>query len=170
MPAAVLCHHMRLALCLSILMASSGWAADEAADRAAIEKVISTLNSSPSSHGLFTEDFADGAALTSLGIFRDGPRANIRVGAQCVSHEPWGELGWCPAAMSRFDIQSVRLITTDVALVDAVNERGFGAGQPINGQRAPLRSAVLLVLRKEGDAWKIASLRVMAQPGPATGQ
>jgi ketosteroid isomerase-like protein len=79
-------------------------------------------------------------------------------------------LGLCPAAMSRFDIQSVRLITADVALVDAVNELGFSASQPINGQRAPLHSRVLLVLRKEGDAWKIASLRVMAQAEPAAGQ
>lgn len=151
---------MRLVVCLSILWASSAWAADEAVDRAASEKVVSTLNNSPGSPGLFTDDFADGAALTSLGVYRDNPRAAIHV---CVSHAPWGELGPCPAAkMSRFVIQSIRLITPDVALVDAVNDRR-DVGES-------LHSPVLLVLRKEGGAWKIASLRVLARLEPSLAQ
>jgi hypothetical protein len=180
---------MRLVLCLSILMASSAWAADEAADRAAIEKVISTLNSSPGSPGLFTDDFRDGAVLTSLGIYRDGPRdgpsimipitppeggqatihASVGAISMCVSHEPMGELGPCvgtdrsgPAPASRLTIRSVRLITPDVALVDAVNNREVAGPSR--------RSPVLLVLRREGDVWKIASLRVMAPPQPMVAQ
>jgi hypothetical protein len=160
-------------------MASGAWAADEAADRAAIEKVIATLNSSPGSPGLFTEDFSDYGVLISLGVYRDSPSVTIPVMApdggrptihvavgaisMCVSHEPMGELGPCgeidrsaSAPASRFVIQSVRLITPDVALVDAVNSReSAGLSQ---------RSPVLLVLRREGDLWKIASLRVIALP------
>jgi hypothetical protein len=178
---------MRLVLCLSILMASSAGAADEAADRAAIEKVISTLNSAPGSPGLFTDDFGDGAVLTSLGVYRDSPRDSPRDGpavtipvaapesgqptihvsvgeiSMCVSHDPMGELGPCggmdrsgSAPASRFIIQSLRLITPEVALVDAVHNREFAG--------LSRRSPVLLVLRREGGVWKIASLRVMAPP------
>jgi hypothetical protein len=180
---------MRLVLCLSILMASSAGAADEAADRAAIEKVISTLNSAPGSPGLFTDDFGDGAVLTSLGVYRDSPRDGPAVtipvtapeggqptihvsGAEismCVSHEPMGELGPCPgmdrsasAPASRFVIQSHRLVTPDVALVDTVNSREFAG--------LSRRSPVLLVLRREADVWKIASLRVMAPSRPSVAQ
>jgi hypothetical protein len=158
-------------------MASGAWAADEAADRAAIDKVIATLNSSPGSPGLFTDDFGDYGVLISLGVYRDSPSVTIPVttpdGEQptihldaisvCVSHEPMGELGSCgpmdrsaAALASRFVIQSVRLITPDVALVDAVSIRE-SAG-------LSRRSLVLLVLRRNSDLWKIASLRVMALP------
>jgi hypothetical protein len=63
-----------------------------------------------------------------------------------------------PVPPAHFVIQSIRLLTPDVALIDAVNERG-GAG-------AVRHSPVLLVLRKEGDVWKIASLRVLAPARP----
>jgi len=160
---------MRLVLCLSILVASSSaWAADEAADRAAIEKVISTLNSAPGSPGLFTEDFGDGAVLTSLGVYRSAAirQDAIPLGVPCQAPEVWPELGCppqtrsggqstvgLPAPPAHFVIQSIRLLTPDVALVDALNERG-GAG-------ALRHSPVLLVLRKDGAVWRIASLRVM---------
>jgi len=159
---------MRLVLCLSILMASSAWAADEAGDRAAIEKVISTLNSAPGSPGLFTEDFSDGAVLTSLGVFRSAAirQDAILLGVPCQAPEVWPELGCpsqtrsggqltvgLPAPTSHFVIQSIRLLTPDVALVDAVNERGRAG--------ALGHTPVLLVLRKDGAVWRIASLRAM---------
>jgi hypothetical protein len=163
---------MRLALCLSLLLASSAWAADEAADRASIQKVISTLNTSPDSPGLFTDDFGDNNALVALSIYRSGvpviapetapDPSTIHVGSECVSHKPMGELGPCrvpampamPATNSRFVIQSVRLLTPNVALVDSTNYRDI-AGM---SHQTP----VLLVLRKEADIWKIASLRILA--------
>jgi hypothetical protein len=158
-------------------MASGAWAADEAADRAAIEKVISTLNSVPGSPGLFTEDFGDGAVLTSLGVYRSAAirQDAILLGVPCQAPEVWPELGCPPQTRSggqltvglpvppaHFVIQSIRLLTPDVALIDAVNERG-GAG-------AVRHSPVLLVLRKEGDVWKIASLRVLAPARPLVAQ
>jgi hypothetical protein len=169
---------MKLLLCLSALLASSAWAADEAADRSAIEKVISTLSRSPDSPGLFTDDFGDNAVLISLGVYRnrpidtipvtvpDGGRPTIHLDAihMCVSHEPWGELEPCgtgnwpagTAVSSHFVIQSIRLLTPDVALVDAVSREFAGLS----------RTPVLMVLHKEGGVWKIASLRVVAQPRP----
>jgi hypothetical protein len=67
--------------------------------------------------------------------------------------------------------------TPDVALVDAIDERGFGGraigtlnmggiGHPTLGRGTPLHSPVLLVLREQGDAWKIASLRLWRSPSP----
>jgi hypothetical protein len=172
---------MRMLLCLSLFAASSVWAADAAADRAAIEKVVATLNSSPGTPGLFTDDFADNSTLIRLGIYRNGrpvtvpsntsvadtePTTIHLSAVQCVSHEPMGELGPCPATLNGLAIdtpahlntQSVRLLTADVALVDAVAVRQVG--------EASLRTPVLLVMRKVGDVWKIASVRVIARsPG-----
>jgi hypothetical protein len=155
-------------------LASSAWAADEAADRAAIEKVISTLNNSPNSPGLFTEDFGDNAILAALDVYRKTQPAAIRqdsipLNVPCYAPEVWPELGCpfqtkpggqsaagLPAPPSHFVIQSIRLLTPGVALVDAVNERGG----------ALRHSPVLLVLSKDGDVWRIASLRVMARLEP----
>jgi len=171
---------MRLLLCLSILMASSAWAADEAADRAAIEKVISTLNNTPNSPGLFTEDFGDDGILAALDVYRKTQPAAVRqdsilLNVPCYAPEVWPELGCpfqtkpgghsavgLPAPPSHFAIHSIRLLTPGVALVDAVNERG-AAG-------ALRHSPVLLVLRKARDVWRIASLRVMARLEPVLAQ
>ncbi len=69
---------MRLILCLSVLLASGAWAADEAADRAAIEKVVSRLSSLPNSPGLFTGNFPDWDTLTRLaGVNRT--RVSLRI-------------------------------------------------------------------------------------------
>lgn len=154
---------MKLALCLLILWASGGWAADEAADRAAIGIVISTLNNSPASTALFTGDFADGGILASLGVDRTNAPGAIRIGGMCVSHEPMGETHSCPPAKTaRFTMQSVRIITPDVALVDAVTDRdAAGAARYV---------PVLLVLRKEAEVWKIASVRAVAQAGQPIAQ
>jgi hypothetical protein len=51
-------------------------------------------------------------------------------------------------------IQSIRFIAPEVALVDAANTQ-YGAVIP--ARRIP----VLLVMKKEGAEWRIASLRVM---------
>jgi hypothetical protein len=54
-------------------------------------------------------------------------------------------------------MQSVRIITPDVALVDAVTDRdAAGAARYV---------PVLLVLREEAEVWKIASVRAVAQAG-----
>ncbi len=63
---------------------------------------------------------------------------------------------------SRFAVQSMRWITPDVALVDAVDEQlsaGWSRDMP-----------VLFVLRKEAGVWKIASIRVISRTGPGATQ
>jgi hypothetical protein len=161
---------MRPILALSILLASAGWA-DQLDDRASIEKVISTLNASAVSRSAFTVDFRF-SELTQLwsasGLWTLGP------GTVVISHEPWGEAQWVPAtalppqAPLRLVIRSVRFITQDVALVDAVTVPPIPPPastvdhEPYNSV-APQRVPVLLVMRREGTDWRIASIRKTAQ-------
>jgi hypothetical protein len=155
---------MRPILAVSILLASAGWA-DQLDDRASIEKVISTLNTSAVSRGAFTVDFRF-SELTQLssasGLWRIGP------GSVVISDEPWGEAQWVPAtalppqAPLRLVIHSVRFITPDVALVDAVTGAPTAAPAPDNSV-PPQRVPVLLVMKREGTDWRIASVRKTVQ-------
>jgi hypothetical protein len=160
---------MRPILCLSILLASAGWA-DQLDDRASIEKVISTLNTSTVNRGAFTVDFRF-SELTQLwsasGLWTIGP------GTVVISHEPWGEAQWVPAtalppqAPLRLVVRSVRFITSDVALVDAVT--GPPTAAPASAAErepyksvAPQRVPMLLVMKREVTDWRIASIRKAA--------
>src|SRR5216684_2473608 len=148
---------MRPILCLSVLLASSGWA-DELDDRASIAKTISTLNTSAIGATSFTADF-NFAELErvwpTVSLWGIGPWKVV------ISDEPWVEAQVAPVmtvplqAPPRLVIRSVRFITTDVALVDAVSESRDGT--------PPRRVPVLLVMRREGTDWRIASVRKVAQ-------
>ena len=85
-----------------------------------------------------------------------------------ISHEPWGEATIdLPgvASLATFEIPitlqprivngAIRFITPDAALTDRVwtYEDGSGATQA---------TPILFVMKKEGDNWKIASLRVLS--------
>jgi hypothetical protein len=59
--------------------------------------------------------------------------------------------------MPRMVIQSIRFVPPDVAMADAADTQ-FGTTM---SRRIP----VLLVMRKEGAEWRIASLRVLNDPG-----
>jgi hypothetical protein len=137
---------MRALFCIPLLFAAHAWA-DQAADRAAIERVVGVLNASspgekPDS-SLFTAD-ADNQ-LDRLAAL------NRRLSQ--VSSEPWSE-----ATTPRMAIQSIRFVTPDVALVDAADTQ---YGSVIPARRIP----VLLVMKKEGADWRIASLRVLMDLG-----
>ena len=158
---------MKGLLFLGILVTSSVWAADEAADRAAIDAAVSALNTAPSPN-IFTADFPNAAELKTL---RDqaGPAlppvpdtegVAIRgsAGTVVISREPMGEATWYPAVATtafapRFVTRSVTFTTPETAVVIAVYERTF------TSQRIP----VLLVLRQEGSDWRIASFRVISE-------
>jgi len=133
---------VRALLCIPLLLAAHAWA-DPAADRAAIERVIGALNSGQSRPSLFTADADnDLDRLASL---------NRRLSQ--ASKEPWSE-----ATTPKIVIQSTRFVTPEVALVDAANTQ---YGSVILAQRIP----VLLVMRKDGADWRIASLRVLMDLG-----
>ena len=115
-----------------------------AADRVAIEKVIGALNephrvphAKPLSI-LFTSD-ADPAELRRLSDMEGRMRQ--------ISDGPWSEVT-APRIVSK----SIRFLTPDVALVDAVIAQ-YGS---LSGSREPL----LLLMKKQGMEWRIASLRL----------
>jgi hypothetical protein len=152
-------------LCVPLFFVSHAWA-DEAADRAAIGRAIASLNESsnePSQHNaLFT---ADGNAASELALLRRvnppfrivGPsQESIPIGAVTISHEPWGEARInFPAMESRTIDRSIVFITPGVALAE-------GACAYQDDAAATQTTPLLFVMKKEGDDWKIASLRVLA--------
>jgi len=139
---------MKTIICISLVFAALSWA-DEAADRAAIERVVGALNTDRTGAGqgriasLFTTDNSD--ADKELDRLATLDRQLLR-----ASEKPWSEV-----TTPRLVIQSIRFITPEVALVDAGNTQ---YGSMILVRRVP----VLLVMRKEAKAWRIASLRVLA--------
>jgi hypothetical protein len=118
---------------LLLLFVSFAWA-DELADRAAISGVILSLNLLPRSAALFTGEG-----------FSEFERLRIPEATVTISHEPWGE-ATIGRVGPRISSGAIRLITEDVALADA------------DAQTTPL----LLVMKREGGRWKIASVRALA--------
>jgi len=166
-------------LVLPVLFCAIAWA-DEAADRAAISHTVVALNVYPPRAELFTAD-ADAAPV--LDQLWSGKRIEYRLAPETaaveslesdlptvvVSHRPWGEATisypgrGIMTAMEmlnpRIAASAVRFVTADVALADgACTYRQYSAGT----QTTPL----LFVMKREGEAWKIASVRVLA-PAPS---
>jgi hypothetical protein len=137
---------MKRVICLSVLSLFCAWA-DEPADRAAIANLVSALGVPLASYDAVTADFTDYPELARLGIGISRPTV-------VISHEVWGEATLVfgneglPARLPpRFVIGSIRFVAADVALVNAAS------GQV----------PVLIVMKKEGPRWRIASLRQLSQ-------
>jgi hypothetical protein len=140
---------MRSIIFSAILLAGGVWAADEAADRAAIENTVRAFNRMATRAGLFTDDFnreelagfsmAPAADPTTIPVAGNGVSGEI-----LISKEPMGEAIWLPKR--GLIVGKIRFLTPEVAMVDAVG----------NGP-------VLMVLKKVGADWKIASLRRLAE-------
>jgi hypothetical protein len=128
---------MKPILCLSLLFSACMWA-DEAADRVAIEKVIGALNE-PHRGPQLTSD-ADPAELRRLSDMEGRMRQ--------VSDGPWSE-----ATAPRIVSESIRFVTPDVALVDAAIAQ--------YGSLLASREPVLLLMKKQGTEWRIASVRLV---------
>jgi hypothetical protein len=159
---------MKVLLCLPLAFAAAAWA-DEAADRASIERVIAAVNEVPAPEAVFTADSDAAAALERIWKgkslrYRFGPRHGSSSGTPTVtiSHEPWGEatignpLPPTEIMNPRILSRSIRFLTPGVALADATCVYWTTAG----AQTTPL----LFVLKKVAGNWKIASLRVLAEP------
>jgi len=134
---------MKAVICALLLFTAYAWA-DGAADRAAIEHVIGSLDAGQNAGEkplpvLFTADAEN--ELNRL--------ASLDQWLLERSKEPWSEV-----TAPRLVIQSVRFVTPDVALVDAANTH-FGS------TILALRIPVLFVMKKEGAVWRISSLRVL---------
>jgi hypothetical protein len=143
-----------------VFCAGGVWAADEAADRAGVEQTIRALSIWPTRVTLFTADFDNQREL--LRVVRIGFAAvcpevwwetcvkRDEPGEVVISKEPWGEATWIPAGMNmnvaRIRITRIRFLTPEVAMVDAES-----------------RDPLLIVMKKVGTDWKIASLRILAE-------
>jgi hypothetical protein len=134
---------MRRIFCGFLIVSALAWA-DERTDRHAIEGIIESLNTDGSAEGqkrvasLFTDD-----ADNQLAKLSDLNRGLV------PSDGPWSEV-----TKPHIRVQAIRFITDDVALVDAVNAQ-YGSTMLV--RRVPL----LLVLKRQGKEWRIASLRVL---------
>lgn len=188
---------MKTILCLVLGLSSLVWA-NEASDRAAVEKVILGLNDSPQNPALFMPGFSGFPQLARLDTqpasevgrvasSRRSPNsmdlrnaAIIRDAAihVVISREPWGEAALyipptVPVAdsypalpdqgrvISRFQIQSVRFIAKDVALVEAVKDHSYERPGPRDGWQS---NPALFVVKKDRKVWRIDSVHVIAQP------
>ena len=164
------CPGMKALLCVLVTFCLCGWA-DETGDRRAIVKVVAALNEFQQPADLFTSD-ADGTdipdrlwkgkrlvyqvrPLSSPASSSDHPTVTI-------SHQPWGEatikLPGATMAVEmvnpRIESRTVRFITPDVALVEGAYTFKTEGGNPET-------TSLLFVMKKEGDRWKIASLRLL---------
>jgi hypothetical protein len=144
---------MKSIIFASVLFACVVLAADETTDRAAIEKTIQAFSMGPLVPDLYTSDFdreelvrfAKAASTNSGAIpitFGDKP------GELVISKEPMGEASWFPSGMHWvLTVRKIRFLTPEVAMVDVIG-------------KAP----GLILLKKVGTDWKIASLRVLPDP------
>jgi hypothetical protein len=110
--------------------------ADEGTDREAIEQLIGAFNN----HSKPPSDL----------FTADAPDSE----RTALSAEPMSEV-----TSARVVIRSIRFITSEFAMVDCTNTQ---YGSAIMAQITP----VLLVMKKDGAQWKIASLRVFGPPTP----
>jgi hypothetical protein len=101
---------------------------------------------------LYTPDF-DQEELARFGKTPAPPDGGIPIaidgvpGTVVISKEPMGEAVWLPAGMhGAVTVKKVRFVTPEVAMVDGV-EKG----------------PVLIVMKKIGADWKIASVRRLAE-------
>jgi hypothetical protein len=124
-------------LVFSVLFCSALAFADGPADRKLIDTVIHALKTAKPASSLFTTD-----ADSDLGRLQSMEQ-EMRKPAQTL----WPEVG--PPVLV---IDSMRFLTADIALVNAV-EKQIGVGT--------IRIPLLFVMKREPSGWKIALLRIL---------
>jgi hypothetical protein len=147
---------MKSIIFASILLANGVWAADEVADRAAIESMITAFSLMPGRDALYTSDFDRDELVrflkTPAAVEGDGIPITIDgvPGTVVISKEPMGEAEWFPPGMHKglnlVTVKKIRFVTADVAMIDVVR----------NGP-------ALIVMKRVGTDWKIASVRRLAE-------
>ena len=144
---------MKPILCFSLFCAVGLWA-DEAQDRAAIDKTIAAINDPVQRAGLLTRDADSSVDFDRLvelhrNIMRDW-QDSLSLGVLIGMNEPWTEL-----TVPRLVSGRIRFLTPSVAIVDGASTiRGAVTLTP----SVPL----LFVMKKEGAGWLISAVRVLA--------
>jgi hypothetical protein len=134
---------MKVIFCIPLFLTVGLWA-DEAQDRAAIDKVIVTLNDPAHRAELFTKEADSGVDFSRLIGLHLANSSHI-VGV----NETWTEL-----TVPRVVSGSIRFITPDVAIVD-------GASTIEGAVTLPRNVPILFVMKKEGTLWRIDAVRVV---------
>ena len=129
---------MKRILCLSILVATCAWA-DDASDREAIERVIAAVNN-------------HSKPLTDL-YTADAPENERSL--LSVNEQPWSEV-----TSPRITTRSIRLIAPRFALVECTNTQ-YGSVLVVR------TTSMLLVMKKDGEQWRIASVGALQDPAIA---
>ena len=171
--------NMKTIFLVPFLLVSTAWA-DEAADRAAIDRTVVSLNDPGHRAGAFaksanpvTELFRLMNAFHPVSRLPPGqlePTASDARPTVIISHEPWGEatLVMGPPAtvpvVPQVESGPIQFLNPDVALVE-------GAARPAD---RVFSTPVLFVMLREGPDWKIGSLRVLKpaanETPPASGR
>lgn len=142
-------HDSGIKVILCVLMFAACALPDVVSDSAAIARAVTTLNEPLQRDTVIAEKGTAASELEALQkIHAQAFRIPSDVPSVTISHEPWGE-----ATLSfPGPVPAISFITPDVALAE-------GACTSDEGQTTRL----LFVMKKEGDAWKIASLRMLAR-------
>jgi hypothetical protein len=140
---------VKIALCLLPFFTAALWA-DEAADRAAIDSVIDALNDPGRRASLFTKD-ADSTVDFDHLIYLHKRVSFI------------GGMGrneaWVILTKPRVISGPIRFVTPDVATVE-------GASTVPGAMTVEPRVPLLFVIKREGSAWRITTVRVTrSEPG-----
>jgi hypothetical protein len=156
---------MRTLLCATLL-AIGCFAAGNPEDTRAIWRTVDGLNRQPVVSETFTDDSDAPAKLAELyktmRVEYQIRSATLTGPKVVISHEPWGEAQIMMPELAleirtpRVVCGAIRYVTDDVAVVDA----SFVVWRGEIRRRTPL----VLVMKKEDELWKIASLRVLAEP------
>jgi hypothetical protein len=125
-------------------------AADQAEDRAAIEKVIAALNDPAERANLFLKDVDSAINFDRLIDLHRLPAPPRGIGM----NETWRQL-----TVPRVVSERIRFVTPDVAVVDGASTID---GAITLARRVPL----LFVMKKNGAEWRISVVRMLAEAVP----
>jgi|SoiMetStandDraft_5_1073268.scaffolds.fasta_scaffold157468_2 uncharacterized protein (TIGR02246 family) len=137
----------RMAIVLSVLMTTAPAAqspTDDAAVRAVVARYVNAreLRDAAAIEALFTRD-AD--QLTTSGEWRRGRDAIVPGTLESSRRNP---------GTRQIRIDTIRFLTTDVAIVDGPYDISVAGATP-----RPMRTTI--VVKREADAWRIAAIRNM---------
>jgi hypothetical protein len=135
---------VKLILCFPLLCAFGLWA-DEAQNRAAIDKVIAALNDPAQRAGLFTKDVDSNVDFDRLVDLHK--KNSLSPGVLIGTDETWTEM-----TIPRVVSGSIRFITPDVAIV-------HGASTIRGAVTLASSVSLLFVMKKEGREWRICAVR-----------
>jgi hypothetical protein len=135
---------MKTIVCLTLLFGAMVWA-DEASDRAAIDKVIVGLNDADRRAELFTK----------------GADSKVDFDRLVELHrKPGGAIGmdetWTQMTVPQVVSGKIRFVKVDVAMVEGAS---VVEGAVTMVRRVPL----LFVMKKEDGKWRVDAVRVMGQ-------